>query len=272
MEKTQELLREIHAVELGILKECSRVCENSGIPYYLCYGSLLGAVRHGGFIPWDDDIDIMMPAHRIKDFKKCFLANADKAYFYSDLDTEDTAMVPWVKIRKNDTTSMPRILRKIKANWGICIDIFPYYPISNRKALQKCKKAAFYLAEGLLRAEAAKYNKECSGKLKALSRLPYGLRKLGARMLLAYLESGSSKSEYIFDGYMVMKRADIESGGASLKFEDAEFAVPVKFREYLTLAYGDYMQLPPVEERCGHDVENGEIIWDTCKGAAYYQG
>ena len=272
MEKTPALLQEIHAVELGILKECSRICEKNNIPYYLCYGSLLGAVRHGGFIPWDDDIDIMMPSHRIAEFKKCFHAEADEAYFYSDIHTEEIAIEPWVKIRKNNTTSMPRMLRKIPGNWGICIDIFPLYAISGCKALQKSKKAAFYLAEGMLRAETAKHNKECSARLKAISLLPYALRKLAARLLLAYLESGRWDSEYVFDGYMVMRRADIEADSAALQFEDSEFAVPAKYREYLAQAYGDYMQLPPEEERCGHDSENGEIIWDTRRGAAHYQG
>ena len=70
---SKSTLENVHKIELDILCRCKEVCEKHNIPYYLCYGTLLGAVRHQGFIPWDDDIDIMMPAHMIPMFKKHFI-------------------------------------------------------------------------------------------------------------------------------------------------------------------------------------------------------
>ena len=134
-------IENIHKIELEILCKCKEVCQKHDIPYYLCYGTLLGAVRHKGFIPWDDDIDIMMPANMIPLFKKYFMEEIGEPYFYSDILTEHICLEPWSKVRRSDTTSMPEIFSQIDANWGICIDIFPLYPLSNNKIFNKLKFA-----------------------------------------------------------------------------------------------------------------------------------
>ena len=253
----------IHKIELDILCRCKEVCEKHNIPYYLCYGTLLGAVRHKGFIPWDDDIDIMMPAHMIPLFKKHFIEEFGEYYFYSDITTENICLEPWPKIRRSDTTSMPEIFSKVDANWGICIDIFPLYPLYNNKLLNNLKVKISYFSEALLRAETAKYTKDASFKMRIIKKIPYKIRRFLAKSIIRFISVGDAESEYVFDGFMTIKRCDISSKECSLDFEGVSFKVPVNYKQYLTDAYGDYMTPPPPEERNGHIDDYGKIIWDT---------
>ena len=264
-------IESIHRAELEILKKCKCVCEKHNIPYFLCYGTLLGAVRHGGFIPWDDDIDIMIPSDFIEKFKECFLAEAGSEYFYSDINTEKTALTPWIKIRKNNTTSMPEDLIKIDAHWGICIDIFPFYPVSGNIISITFKKMLFNTADIFLRVTEEKYCKNTSIVLKILSVIPYKVRKATSNLAITLLKTGNKNSKYVLDGFMAMKREDISSKKTTLKFEDTDFCVPCEYDKYLKLAYGDYMKPPPEEERIGHNGENGKIIWDTERDYSYYK-
>ena len=256
-------IEDIHKIELEILCKCKEICEKYNIPYYLCYGTLLGAVRHKGFIPWDDDIDIMMPAHMIPMFKKHFIEEIGDCYFYSDITTENICLEPWPKIRRSDTTSMPEIFSKIDANWGICIDIFPLYPLHDNKLLHNLKINLSYLTEVLLRAETAKYTKSSSFKLKMIEKLPYKFRRFFANSFIKFLSVGDTESEYVFDGFMRIKRSDISSKESYLDFEGVSFKVPVNYKQYLTDAYGDYMTPPPLEEINGNTDYYGKIIWDT---------
>ena len=270
MDETMSI-ENIHKTELDILCKCKEICEKYSIPYYLCYGTLLGAVRHGGFIPWDDDIDIMMPAEKIPVFKKHFVEDVDEPYFYSDIDTEQVCLEPWAKIRRSDTSSMPEVLKKINANWGICIDIFPLYPLPDNKMLRKLKYYAAYSTEGFLRAETAKYTDNASVRLKTIGLIPYRVRKYIAKSLIKFLSGGNPDSECMFDGFMNIKRDYISDKETLLDFEGISFRVPSEYDSYLTDAYGDYMTPPPVEERNGHSDDYGKIIWDTTKSYREYR-
>ena len=116
-------LREIQLAELDCLKEIDRICKENNISYSLAYGTLLGAVRHKGFIPWDDDVDIYMSLNDFRKFQKCF---SSKDFF---LQTERTdPEMPYIiyKVRKNHTRMVERGMECLNMHQGIWADIFVY--------------------------------------------------------------------------------------------------------------------------------------------------
>lgn len=265
-------LQEIQQVHLELLLACREVCRRHNLPYYLAQGTLLGAVRHGGFIPWDDDADIIMPSDTLKEFVQYFQQEMGDHYFLESIHTEEHCLQTWVKIRKHGTTSMPRRYAKIPVHWGICIDIFPLYEVGDGAAAHFAAKMRFKIAKKLL---AAGYT-PCEEKPKLINRIvalvPLALRRSIAACCLRGLEKGK-KGEEVFTlcrNSRFLKRAWFEGAEKTLPFEGEAFQVPSNPDAFLTEMFGDYMTPPPLEERCGHESKLGEIIWDTEKDYTAY--
>lgn len=127
METNMEILREIQLCQLDILKELDRVCKIYDIKYWLAYGTFLGAVRHQGFIPWDDDLDVHMTMKDFRKFERICKKELKKEYFLQTPNTQSNTKWLFYKIRKNNTLMLESGLT-IGANEihnGIWIDIFP---------------------------------------------------------------------------------------------------------------------------------------------------
>ena len=123
-------LEEIKQVELEILHYIDKVCKENGITYYLDCGTLLGAVRHQGFIPWDDDIDILVPR---KDYEKLFgILKDDNCYKMIWYKNSPNYPLPYAKVCDCSTITEEREDQKVKTNYGVFVDIFPLdnYPDS----------------------------------------------------------------------------------------------------------------------------------------------
>ena len=123
--------------ETKILDKIVSICEENNITYYLAYGTLLGAVRHKGFIPWDDDIDIYMKPEEYYKFKKVMLKNPDKDYFYQSLETEKYYGLTFAKLRMNNTSVIEERIKEEKLHTGIYVDIFPLLPFPTEKKDQE---------------------------------------------------------------------------------------------------------------------------------------
>lgn len=260
MTGSQCSILEIHNIELDILKFFRYVCEKNGINYCLTYGTLLGAVRHKGFIPWDDDIDVAIPIEDTHKLCKCFEAENHKLYTLVSLKNEKYSIVPWLKIRRNNTISAPKKLIKIPNHWGICIDIFPMYSVGDSKFAQAVTIKLFSMADTLLRANTAKYIDDASLALKVLGKVPVSFRRCVVSCIIKILSRNKS-STYISDGFSIFKRKEFFGEKMKLQFENELFDAPKAYDSILTEIYGDYMTLPPENERIGHDADNGEIIW-----------
>lgn len=121
-------IKEIQSCQLDILKTVTSICDRHNIPYFLASGTFLGAVRHKGFIPWDDDVDIYMEYSDIKKFKKVCKKELPSTLFYQDFETEPGSSWLFTKIRANNTF-MPEIdaekAKKLPYHQGVWIDIFP---------------------------------------------------------------------------------------------------------------------------------------------------
>lgn len=262
METTGEL-RALQLAELEILLEFQRVCTELGLNYYLTAGTLLGAVRHKGFIPWDDDIDIAMPR---KDYDKLAALGPgvfSKEYVYQEYRTEPNFPYYFAKLRKRGTRVEEPILRAIQMEQGYYIDIFPLdrCPNGDRRAALLFKGMELLDCAVLARVSAefvCGYQKPYMRFLWRLLRhlpnrgifaLREWLRKLlglgGHRLCTVGGRHGYPKETYQPAWF---------AQSVELEFEGRHFPAPGGWEKLLENMYGNYMTPPPEEERQGHFV------------------
>ncbi len=261
-------LSEIQHLELDILIEFDRVCRANGLRYGLCGGTLLGAVRHGGFIPWDDDIDVMMPR---PDYNKLMeIANKEFPAHYK-LDTpynDNDTLHAYGKIydSRTDLVEFPQS-KRIPSH--LYIDIFPVDgmpndPIKQEKHRKRVRKKML----ALYGFKVAKYNAKCAKNFikrlfwkfaafidrlmpkkklikkidKLVEKYPFDSSKYCAVIVAGYgFREIMPKQVYVFDN--------------ELAFEGKNFTVTAKPDYYLTNIYGNYMTLPPEQDRVHHENE-----------------
>lgn len=261
-----EQRRGLQLTELEILKEFQRVCQANGLTFYITAGTLLGAVRHGGFIPWDDDIDVVMPRSDFDRMARHGPHSLTEGYFFQDRNTDPE--YPWLfaKLRRKGTHVEEPGLRCVRMHKGIYIDIFP---------LDACPKGErggrlyFKWVEQLQCAIMARVNPEFAcgySKLymralhKLLCAVPIrgvdGLWNMTRKGLRLLCRDGKLSTACAAHGF---PRETYEpewfASAVEMKFEGLTFPAPVGWRELLSNMYGDYMTLPPIEERNGHFTE-----------------
>lgn len=259
----------IRAKQLELLCEIDRICEKNNLNYYLSSGTLIGAVRHKGYIPWDDDIDVIIPYRDYVKLRAIFSEENCTDSFFSDYTTERHCPFNWGKIRANNTISRPVMYKDLPIHWGICIDLFIAYNVSDFPLLRSFEILLFKVASKMLMAEMTQYEGKRSILKRFLEKIPIGLRHFAMKCAQWLLSLHHNKpTEYMFlvnRGGNLMKRSYIEGEKKKLVFETKEFYVPCDTHSFLTELYGDYMTPPPEEERGGHELMLGKIEWDILK-------
>ena len=119
-----EEVRAVQEIGLEILKTIDRFCREKGITYYLFYGTELGAVRHMGFIPWDDDIDLILFRKDFEKFREEWKKDPPEGYFYQDGETDPNSKVKITKIRKNGTALVEEPAKDVEMHHGVWVDLF----------------------------------------------------------------------------------------------------------------------------------------------------
>lgn len=258
-------LRDIQNKQHEMLKELARVCEKRNIKYYLAQGTLLGAVRHKGFIPWDDDIDVIVPYDELERLMRIFPCEGDQEYMITNHTVEKHYPLTWTKIRAKNTLSRPKRYKDVPVNWGICIDLFPAYPVSDNALFRTCEILFFRIARKMLIAEMTKYEEGHHAVTRIMESIPISVRHFFLNLSLKLFTSHKDDTKYVYllcKNGKVMKREWIFGEKTTLSFEGEDYPVPTDYHKFLTEMYGDYMSLPPIEEQGGHDLHLGEIEWD----------
>ncbi len=261
--------REMQLCETDILCQVVAFCEKHGLRYYLSSGTLLGAVRHKGFIPWDNDIDIEMP---IEDYRR-FLKLAQKSFpsglFVQTYNTDKEFNELWCQIRKNNTTSLPIKLMKWKLHWGMHIDIFPLFGEYRNSVLAKLQRKLFVVCRTLLAKDydMAVQPESVAGnwKLQLIYLLPRWFRHASVNLMTRFVFKRFDGSEQLLLGFCRLRQSFPRKWflpSAVLEFEGNQFVCPGNYDGMLSHWYGDYMTPPPESERNGHEGSLGKIIYD----------
>ena len=251
-------LKKLKVEEKKILDYFVKFCEENNLTYYLAYGTLIGAVRHKGFIPWDDDIDVHMPADDYIKFLKLFKEkNKNDDYFLQTIETEKYYHATFAKIRKNHSCMVEKEWSYMKIHKGINIDIFPLYPYPDNK--KDRKKFRFLLKLSTLLV--SKNNKTNSVKNKIvfgiLRIIPRKItNKWSSKIVYKLLNYKGVYSKYITEACEIGYDREWFDKSVKLEFEGAKYNAPSGYDQVLTSYYGDYMTPPKIEDRVGH----GEII------------
>ncbi len=255
-----EELRMLQLIELDLLKEVRRICDKYKIQYILDSGSLLGAVRHEGFIPWDDDTDIGMLRSEYERFcEVCTKELKGSNYFLQNNVTDKGYRWGYAKLIRTDTVFVRLGQEHLKMERGIFIDIFPMDGVRENYLLWKLQSKLCWLARKIMYSEVGKINEKNRRKraaYKILSLIPvqisFHIIRHYSRQLRKSTHVNCLSCSYS-DDYkkQLERRYYVEC--AKVKFEDLEFWAPKDIVGYLQVVYGEnYMDLPPKENRQGH--------------------
>ena len=256
-----EALRELQLCELDILKAIKRVCVKHKIRFVLASGTLLGAVRHQGFIPWDDDIDIEMPYQDYLRFQEIAQDELGDAYFLQSSETDPDYCFPYLRIQKKNTTLLREWDAQVPEYHRVWIDVFPLADLGG--AFDFRAKRLILRTCAFLRMPQTRFdlNKDwlTQQKGKALYTLAATVRKLPEKFrwnlrkrLLHTVFRSRNTPDMTFVWTTVTRRIPREvyaEPDQQLWFEDDYYPVPQGYDTYLKILYKDYMQFPPPEKR-----------------------
>ncbi len=260
--------KHLQQCELLIAKEIKRLCEKHAIPYYLVGGSLLGAVRHRGFIPWDDDIDIGMERSDYDRFCGLCAAELGEAFVLQTWDTDENYPMSYGKVRLKGTCVREAFLsgERPKEN-GIFVDVFPYDNVPDDPLGRLIQEKGYYILKRLLwlkkghgrtiTEESARKKRRYRFAAVAASLISYrAVRKSYDRLIRRYNDRETER--LVFDGVYSYEinsiRREWLKKTKMYRFEDTEFMSFEDADSYLRHMFRDYMQLPPEDQRHSHEI------------------
>lgn len=246
---------EVKAIQLEMLKEIDAFCRNNSIRYSLSYGTLLGAIRHKGYIPWDDDVDLIMPYPDLLRFKEKLRSDSLKVL---DIDTYNYYEWPFPRICHTSTYSKKGRFNKW---YGINIDLYPVVGMVDdvdainaymKKGNQLQKKVDFYRLWHRRELRHTPFSFFPFYKNAIKKEYDY-VRMYPFEGAMKYFHVGGWFKMYeVFDYDVFESMIDVD-------FEGCKFLAPARYDDYLRQVYGNYMQLPPEDKR--HPYHGGEYYW-----------
>ncbi len=262
--------RKLQLLQLKIALEVKRICDKYSIPYFLDCGSLLGTVRHQGFIPWDDDMDMGFLRENYDLFIEAAKQDLNEEFCLQTWETDADFPQPYAKICLKNTVYQEKkgSVQLGKYN-GIFIDIFPYDNIADNKCARKLNGIMRKIISHTLMIKCGYKVWEGESRLKLIKFLPFIC--ISRFTTKDVLKKYFNKLARMYQNVMT-EEVGIEDGGITLhwhikrnvleelmegQFEGKTFTIPVDYDVYLKQVYGNYMELPPEDKRwIGHAIEH----------------
>lgn len=257
---SDEEIAKLKCTEIEILDELDRVCRKNNLEYFMVGGTLLGSVRHKGFIPWDDDIDVVMFRSDLDKLEKLY-CNGEFGgnYFLQTENTDKKYPLMTAKLRKNNTVFLEDCMDdNIASHSGIFVDIFPIDDISDLDNPTVRKNAGKISFLTTIICESCGYRYGVSTKVKLLAKVASmigigRLKKLRNKLMTNENQQGFDKCTIYASNYGYIKQCrkrDVYSPHCDLEFEGKKYMAPCKYEDFLIQLFGaNYMELPPIEKR-----------------------
>ena len=242
----------VHDRMLQIATEVDRICREQGFKCSLYGGSVIGAVRHNGFIPWDHDIDMCMPRKDYDKFVKYMKKHPNEKIFFSNYSAEKRYPNSWGKVRLNGTVFLEQELASLtELHKGVFIDLHPIDNIVPKLLPLQVKLAMFWSSVGKVKSGIYNGSAKKRSVYKLFSWMPYSIinsMRGGAMKMFKHLPT-----KYVYkvahpnNGIYPIPRCTFEDL-IDHKFEDKTFLIPKNYDEFLSKRYGNYMEIPPESE------------------------
>ena len=243
---------ELKKIQVEILDNVVEFCQRHNLRYFLAYGTLLGAVRHNGYIPWDDDIDIHMPRPDYEKFIGLYNNEADNNEVVSH-ELDSNYRVAFAKVYRKGT-----IVKEFHFKpdlFGVYIDIFPLDGLKDRKLASKCGeiRRLMHIKNSIFLSDMPFMRKVRLAVTKLLL-LPISLNVLKKKIKEYATKYRYEECDTVYSSYSRLAAREIFprsifDGYKSVLFEGKEYRSPLDCDTYLSALYGNYMQLPPEEKR-----------------------
>lgn len=266
----ENVLNRIKETEKQILKKYIEICEKYNLKYFLTFGTLLGAIRHQGFIPWDDDIDVGMPREDYEKFLEIAQKECGEEYFLQTIETDPEYHLYFAKLRLNHTRFVENSLQNAASVTGFYIDIFPFDEVADedkemKKQLQEAVRWGMLLSVYKVKEpQIGQYGTVKTAIMKMIwYTLHYGMHMM--KMSDQYLWNKCRKSfmrnlkkgcqrmtTFAADAekWMIYQK-EIESL-IDAPFEELNVKIPCGYDAILKRCYGEYMKLPDEKDRVNH--------------------
>lgn len=267
-ELTKEEFRKMQLLQTDMLVEFDRVCKAHGIKYVIAGGTMLGAVRHKGYIPWDDDADVAMLREEYEKFKKVAGELDPELCYFQDHETDPYYRWGYGKLRRTGTTYVRVGQEHIKCKTGVFVDVFPLDDVPCCIIGQIWQDFYCFVLRKILYSEVGKYSpsenvftraiyklmslipvKEVFKRVEKMASKSRNENKCGCRTLL-FPSIGKMRKHKLNEKFSTPKEWFFET--AEYEFEGHMLSGVKDYDRYLSFEYGDYMQLPPEDQRQVH--------------------